>query len=192
MSRHVVTILLALSLAACAAEAPGVFRADGSAAYLGPKSAVVLDSRQVEVEDPYGNQNHTAAAYGGAVLGNVVGDSVSNDGAIVALATLAGMGFGWMMGELSEESLPGHAYVVKDTASGDVYTVVQPMRVNDWLLPPGTEVVVVGESRAARVVPETDETWLWEGSDPDPGEPESGGPTEVWREPAPRWEEPAP
>jgi hypothetical protein len=175
--------VLVLGLAACASEPPGVFRADGSAATLGPKEAVVVESREVEVEDPYANQNHTGAAYTGAVFSTIVADAMSDDGAVVAVATLAGLGVGWMLGEFSEETLPGHAYVVKDTASGEVYIVVQPTRGNDWLLPPGTEVLVIGESRTARVVPEIDESWLWERPEPDLAEP-----PEVWREPAPRLE----
>jgi hypothetical protein len=175
--------VLVLGLAACASEPPGVFRADGSAATLGPKEAVVVESREVEVEDPYANQNHTGAAYTGAVFSTIVADAMSDDGAVVAVATLAGLGVGWMLGEFSEETLPGHAYVVKDTASGEVYIVVQPRRGNDWLLPPGTEVLVIGESRTARVVPEIDESWLWERPEPDLVEP-----LEVWREPAPRLE----
>jgi hypothetical protein len=175
--------VLVLGLAACASEPPGVFRADGSAATLGPKEAVVVESREVEVEDPYANQNHTGAAYTGAVFSTIVADAMSDDGAVVAVATLAGLGVGWMLGEFSEETLPGHAYVVKDTASGEVYIVVQPTRGNDWLLPPGTEVLVIGESRTARVVPEIDESWLWERPEPDLVEP-----LEVWREPAPRLE----
>ncbi len=175
--------VLLLGLAACASEPPGVFRADGSAATLGPKAAVVLECREVEVEDPYANQNHTGAAYTGAVFSAIVADAMSDDGAIVAVAALAGLGAGWMFGEFSEETLPGHAYVVKDTASGEVYIVVQPTRGNDWLLPPGTEVFVIGESRTARVVPETDESWLWERPERDLVEP-----PEVWREPEPRLE----
>jgi hypothetical protein len=174
---------LTLGLAACASEPPGIFRADGSAATLGPKEAVVVESRDVEVEDPYANQNHTGGAYTGAVFSAIVADAMSNDGAVVAVAALAGLGVGWMFGEFSEETLPGHAYVVKDTASGEVYIVVQPTRGNDWLLPPGTEVLVIGESRTARVVPEIDESWLWERSEPD-----LLGAPEVWREPAPRLE----
>ena len=176
-----------LGLAACASEPPGLYRSDGSAAYLGPREAVVLESREVGVEDPYANQNHTGAAYTGAVMSTIVADAMSNDGAVVAAAMLAGLGAGWMFGELSEETLPGHAYVVKDTASGEVYTVVQPLRGNDWLLPPGTEVFVIGESRTARVVPETDETWFWERPDPEPIVP-----AVVWREPQPRPEESEP
>ncbi len=179
--------VLVLGLAACASEPPGVFRSDGSSAYLGPKEAVVLESRVVEVEDPYANQNHTGAAYTGAVMSTIVADAMSDDGAIVAVAMLAGMGAGWMIGEFSEETLPGHAYVVKDTESGEVYTVVQPTRGNDWLLPPGTKVFVIGESRTARVVPETDESWFWESSAPDPI-----APPVVWREPEPRPEESGP
>ncbi len=179
--------LLVLGLAACASEPPGLFRADGSAATLGPKAAVVVESRDVEVEDPYANQNHIGGAYTGAVFSTIVADAMSDDGAVVAVAALAGLGAGWMIGEFGEETRPGHAYVVKDKASGEVYTVVQPTRGNDWLLPPGTEVFVIGESRNARVVPETDETWLWERPEPD-----LGAPPEVWREPAPRLEEPRP
>ncbi len=178
---------LLLGLAACASEPPGLFRADGSAATLGPKEAVVLESRDVEVEDPYANQNHTGGAYTGAVFSAVVADALSDDGAVVAVAALAGLGAGWMIGELREETRPGHAYVVKDTASGEVYIVVQPKRGNDWLLPPGTEVFVIGESRTARVVPEIDESWLWERPEPD-----LGAPPEVSREPEPRLEEPGP
>ena len=177
--------VLVLGLAACASEPPGVFRADGSAATLGPRKAVVVESRDVEVEDPYANQNHIGGAYTGAVVSTIVADVASDDGAVVAVAALAGLGAGWMIGEFSEETLPGHAYVVKDTASGEVYIVVQPKRGNDWLLPPGTEVFVIGESRTARVVPETDESWFWERP-----EPESIAPPVVWPEPRP--EEPGP
>ena len=178
---------LLLGLAACASESPGIFRADGSAAYLGPKSAVVLRSEEVEVEDPHANQDHSSSAYAGAVTSAIVADSVSDNGAIVAIATLAGMGAGWMFGELSEETLPGHAYVLKDTESGEVYTVVQPKRGNDWLLPPGTEVLVIGESRTARVVPESEESWFWER----PAEaPDPNAPPEIWREPLPPSEAP--
>ncbi len=183
IARFCTIVLLLLGLAACASEPPGVFRADGSSAYLGPKEAVVLKSREVEVEDPYANQNHTGSAYTGAVFSTIVADAMSDDSAVVAAAMLAGMGVGWMIGEFSEETLPGHAYVVKDTESGEVYTVVQPTRGNDWLLPPGTEVLVIGESRTARVVPETDEAWFWERPDPDPI-----APAVVWREPEPRLE----
>jgi hypothetical protein len=171
---------LLLGLAACATEPPGLVRADGSAATLGPTAAVVLESRDVEVEDPYANQNHIGAAYTGAVVSTIVADAMSNDGAVVAAAMLAGLGAGWMIGEFGEDTLPGHAYVVKDTASGEVYIVVQPKRGNDWLLPPGTEVFVIGESRAARVVPETDESWFWERPEPEPI-----APPVVWREPRP-------
>jgi len=185
--RPFLTGVLVLALAACAAEPPGLYRADGSAAYLGPKAAVVLESREAEVTDPYANQDHTGAAYGGAVLSTVVADAFSDDSAIVAVAALAGMGVGWMLGEWSEDTLPGHVYVVKDKASGEVYTVVQPMRADDWLLPPGTDVLVVGESRAARVVPVTEEPALWEEPAPDVMRP-----PEAWQEPAPRRPEPEP
>ena len=176
---------MVLGLAACATEPPGLFRADGSAATLGPKAAVVLESRDVEVEDPHANQNHIGGAYTGAVVSTIVADAMSDDGAVVAVAALAGLGAGGMIGEFIEDTLPGHAYVVKDTASGEVYPVVQPTRGNDWLLPPGTEVFVIGESRTARVVPETDESWFWERPDP-----EQLVPPVVWREPRP--EEPGP
>jgi len=175
--------LVVLGLAACAAKQPGLTRAGvggGSAGTLGPKEAVVLESRDVEVEDPHANQNHIAGAYTGAVVSTIVADVASGNGAVVAVAALAGLGAGWMIGEFSEETLPGHAYVVKDTKSGEVYTVVQPTRGNDWLLPPGTEVFVIGESRNARVVPETDESWFWERPDPEPI-----APPVVWREPRP-------
>jgi len=177
-----------LGLAACASEQPGLTRAGdggGSAAYLGPKAAVVLESREVEVEDPHANQNHLGAAYTGGVLSAIVANAASNDGTVIVGALLAGLGAGWMIGELSEETLPGHAYVVKDTKNGEVYTVVQPTRGNDWLLPPGTEVFVIGQSRTARVVPETDESWFWERPDPEPI-----APPVVWREPEPRPEGP--
>lgn len=183
IARFSVIGLVLLGLAACASEPPGLYRSDGSSAYLGPKAAVVLESREVEVEDPYANQDHTGSAYKGAVMSTIVANAMSDDGAVVAAAMIAGMGVGWMIGELSEESLPGHAYLVKDTESGETYTVVQPTRGNDWLLPPGTEVFVIGESRNARVVPETDESWLWERPKSDPIEPEAGGHMEVWREP---------
>ena len=98
--------LLVLGLAACASEPPGLFRADGSAATLGPKAAVVVESRDVEVEDPYANQNHTGGAYTGAVFSAIVADAVSDDGAVVAVAALAGLGVGWMYGEFSELGQP--------------------------------------------------------------------------------------
>ncbi len=185
IARTFLIAVLVLALAACAAETPGLYRADGSAAYLGPKAAVVLESREADVADPTANQDHTGTAYAGAVVSVVAADALSDDSAIVAVAALAGMGVGWMVGELSEETLPGHVYVVKDKASGDVYTVVQPTRADDWLLPPGTDVRVVGESRAARVVPVTVEPMLWEEPAPDAVQP-----SEAWHEPAPRWQEP--
>ena len=163
--RPVLIGLALLGLGACAAEQPGLQRAGeggGSAADFGPKSAVVLESREVQVEDPHANRNHLGAAYSGGVLSAVVANAMSGDGTVVVGALLAGTGAGWMVGELGEESLPGHAYVVQDAKSGEVYTVVQPTRGNDWLLPPGTEVFVIGESRTARVVPESDESWFWE------------------------------
>lgn len=185
IARPFLIAVLVLALAACAAETPGLYRADGSAAYLGPKAAVVLESREAEVTDPTANQDHSGAAYGGLVLSAVAADAFSDDGAIIAVAALAGMGVGWMVGELSEETLPGHVYVVKDKSSGDVFTVVQPTRADDWLLPPGTDVLVVGESRAARVVPVTKEPALWEEPTPDAVQP-----SEAWHEPALRWQEP--
>lgn len=181
ISRFLVLGLLLYGLAACTAQQPGLTRADGSAADYGPKAAVVLESREVRVEDPHANRNHLGAAYTGGVLSAMVANSLSGDGTIVLGALLAGMGAGWMAGELGEESLPGHAYVVQDSESGEVYTVVQPTRGNDWLLPPGTDVFVIGESRTARVVPESDESWFWERP-----QPEAITPPVVWREPEPR------
>jgi hypothetical protein len=144
---------------------------------------VVLESREIRVEDPHANRNHLGAAYTGGVISAIVANAASNDGTVIVGALLAGLGAGWMIGELSEASLPGHAYVVKDAKSGEVYTVVQPTPGNDWLLPPGTEVFVIGESRTARVVPEADESWFWERPEPAPL-----APPVVWREPEARTE----
>lgn len=147
----------------------------------------MLESREVQVEDPHADQNHLGAAYSGGVFSAAVANTMSGNGTVVLGALLAGMGAGWMVGELNEETLPGHAYVVQDSENGAVYTVVQPTRGNDWLLPPGTEVFVIGESRTARVVPETDESWLWARPAPAPK-----APPVIWREPHSSLEGPRP
>ena len=123
---------------------------------------MVLESREVQVEDPHANQNHLGAAYTGVVISAIVADAMTGDGTVVVGALLAGK-------------------------SGEVYTVIQPTRGNDWLLPPGTEVFVIGESRTARVVPETDESWFWERPEPEPTVPPV-----VWREPRSSLEESGP
>lgn len=189
-----VTVVILLLLSACAAERPGLYRDDGSRAAVGPQEAVVVESRVVEVEDPAANEDNLAIAYNGAMLSAVVANAAADNGAITALALVAGLGAGWLAGELGDQSVPGHAYVVKDKLTGETFTVIQTAPPNDWLLPPGTSVLVVNQDRQARVIPDSlaapAPTIEWETPrlTPQPPAPSDGAAQDtddpgLWREP---------
>lgn len=147
-----------LIVAACSAQRPGLYQADGTAAASGPRDAVVLESRQVEVADPDSNYENFSSAISASAASALFADCLATGDAVTAVAAFTGFTVGWAIEDLDDRSYPGHEYVVKDKQTGEVFTLVQVNTTpNAWLLPPGTDVTVVGPSSLARVVPDTDQ-----------------------------------
>jgi hypothetical protein len=148
---------VALLAAACSTQRPGLYQTDGTAAVSGPRDAIVLESRQVEVADPDSNYENFSSAVSASASSALFADCLATGNAFTAAAALTGFTVGWAIEDLDDRSYPGHEYVIKDKQTGEVFTVVQVNTMpNAWLLPPGTNVRVVGPSSLARVVPDTE------------------------------------
>lgn len=111
----------------------------------------------VDVADPGSNYENASSGLSASAASALFADCLATGDAFTAVAALTGFTVGWAVEDLDDRSYPGHAYVVKDRQTGEVFTVVQVNTTpNPWLLPPGTNVRVVGPSSLARIVPDTE------------------------------------
>lgn len=154
--RYGVVLLLALAIAGCAQKSQSTYFPDEAGKEMAVETATVVSQRKVTIKGLRDNDGKWGALVGATTAGSVAyGVTEADNAAGVAVVIVAAVA-GALAGTVADEyrnSSDGVEYILRKEDGKNV-AVVQSIRSDDEIVPPGSQVSIIrGRAGFVRVVP---------------------------------------
>jgi len=143
-------MFVALTLSACTYESSETYRASQTGQKLRVEYAVVQSSREVRITEDTDIEKNWYGPVAGATIAGVAADVGGAQDAIVLGAAVVGLGLGYLIEEAAD-TRKGHEYVLRNSETGEEYSLVVSVQAGAEPLPPGTPVRIIGSGRQLRI-----------------------------------------
>ena len=154
--RYGLVLLLALAIAGCAQKSQSTYFPDEAGKEMAVETATVVSQRKVTIKGLRDNDGKWGALVGATTAGSVAyGVTEADNAAGVAVVIVAAVA-GALAGTVADEyrnSSDGVEYILRKEDGKNV-AVVQSIRSDDEIVPPGSQVSIIrGRAGFVRVVP---------------------------------------
>ena len=154
--RYGLFLLLALALAGCAQKGQSTYFPDEAGKEMKVETATVVSQRKVAIKGLREDDGKWGALVGATTAGAAAYGITEADNAAGVAVTIVAVVAGALVGTVAEEyrnASEGVEYILSKD-NGDTVAVVQAIKSDDEIVPPGSKVTIIrGRAGFVRVVP---------------------------------------